>query len=75
MLDQEAGGKRIRSLALASIVVVVLALGPLAWWAMENVIAAEHLNDPVCQTSIWACIFYPAIVAAALVAGWARRRS
>ena len=75
MLDQKAGRKRIRSLVLASIVLVVLALGPLAWWAVENVIAAEHLNDPVCQTSLWACIFYPAIVTAVVVAGWARRRS
>ena len=75
MLDQKAGRKRVQAVALASILVVLLVLGPLAWWAVESVIAAEHLNEPESQIALWVCFLCPALVAAALVAGWARRKS
>lgn len=75
MQEQKAGRRRVRSVALAAILVIFLVLGPLAWWAMENVIATEHLNDPATQISLWVCFLCPALVAAALVAGWARRKS
>jgi hypothetical protein len=73
--SQKAGRHRIRAVALASILVVVLALGPLAWWALDNLLAGEHLGDLTCQFGVWGCILCPALVAAALVAGWWRNRS
>jgi hypothetical protein len=75
MQDQKAGRKRIRSVALAAILVVVLVLGPLVWWAVDNLIAAEHLGDVTCQFALWVCILCPALVACALLAGWVRHRS
>ncbi len=75
MQEQKAGRKRIRSLALAFILLVVLALGPLVWWAVENLIAAEHLTDPASQFSLWVCVLCPSLVASALVAGWVRHKS
>jgi hypothetical protein len=75
MQDQKAGRRRIRSVALASILVVVLVLGPLVWWAVDNLIAGGHLGDLTCQFSLWVCILCPALVASALLAGWVRRRS
>lgn len=75
MQEQKAGRQRIRSLALASILLVVLLLGPLVWWAVDDLIAGGHLNDPTSQFALWVCILCPAMAAAALVAGWMRQRS
>jgi hypothetical protein len=75
MQDQKAGRQRVRALALASILLVLLAVGPLLWWAMDNLIAGERLGDLTSQFSLWVCILCPALVAAALVAGWLKHRS
>ena len=75
MREQKAGRRRVRSAALASILLVVLGLGPLVGWAIDNMIAEEHLGDVTSQLVLWVCILCPALVAAALVAGWARNRS
>jgi hypothetical protein len=75
MQDQKAGRQRVRALALASILLVVLAVGPLVWWAVDNLIAGEHLGDLTSQFSLWVCILCPALVAAALVAGWLKQKS
>jgi len=75
MRDQEAGRHRVRAMALAAILVTLLAIGPLVWYAVDNFFAGEHLGDVACQFGLWACIFCPALVAAALVAGWLKNRS
>lgn len=74
MQDQKAGSKRCRSVALAAALVVLLVLGPLIWWAVDTLIAGGHLSDPASQFALWLCILCPALVAAALLAGWARNR-
>jgi hypothetical protein len=73
--EQKAGRKRIRAVALASILVFLLVLGPLVWWAVDNLIAEGHLGDLACQFSLWVCILCPALLAAAVMAGWLRHRS
>ncbi len=73
--EQKAGRKRIRAVALASVLVFLLVLGPLIWWAVDNLIAGEHLGDLASQFSLWVCILCPALLAAAVVAGWLRHRS
>ncbi len=73
--DQKAGRQRVRALALASILLVLLAVGPLVWWAVDNLIAGEHLGDLTSQFSLLVCILCPALVAAALVAGWLKQKS
>jgi cytochrome bd-type quinol oxidase subunit 2 len=75
MQEQKAGRKRIRSVALAATLLVVLCLGPLVWWAVDNLIAEEHMSDLTSQFAIWVCILCPALVASALLAGWVRHRS
>jgi hypothetical protein len=75
MRDQRAGRRRSRAVALAAILLVLMAVGPLVWWAADNLIGGEHLGDLTSQFSLWVCILCPALVAAVLVAGWLRRRS
>jgi hypothetical protein len=74
MKDQKADRERSRSVALASILLVLLALGPFVWRVADDLIGGEHWSDMATQTSLWVCVLYPAIIAAALVAGWSRIR-
>ncbi|MDR3751247.1 MAG: hypothetical protein P4K94_07140 [Terracidiphilus sp.] len=75
MQEQKAGRKRNRSLALAAILVVGFALGPLIWRVADDLIEGEHISDLAPQVGLLVCILCPSLVAAALVAGWARRKS
>jgi hypothetical protein len=73
--DQKKGEKRSRSVAMAAVLVVLLVVGPLAWWAVENFVAGEHIgNNLADEFSLWVCILCPALLAAAFVAGWLRKR-
>jgi hypothetical protein len=72
MQEQQAGRKRSRALALAALLLVLLALGPFAWHVTDGLLGGEHMADIFTQTSLWICILCPVILAAVIVAGWAR---
>lgn len=72
--DQQASRNRSRSLALAATLIVLLILGPLVWMAMDHFFAGGHMGDLTTEFILWACILCPALLAAALVAGWLRNR-
>ena len=74
MQDQKAGRQRSRHLALASFLLLLLALGPFVWRVSDDLIGGEHISDMATQTSLWICILCPAVLAAVLVAGWARKK-
>jgi hypothetical protein len=75
MQDQKAGRRRTRSLALASLVLLLLALGPFVWRVADDLIGGEHIGDIATQASLWVCVLCPVILAAVLVAGWSRLKS
>jgi len=74
MQDQKAGRRRTRSVVLASLLLALLAFGPLAWRLADDLIGGEHISDIATQTSLWACILIPALLAAFVVAGWSRAK-
>jgi len=74
MREQQAGRRRSRALAVASVLLVLLALGPFVWHVTDDLLGGEHMADIATQTSLWICILCPAILAAVIVAGWARTK-
>jgi hypothetical protein len=72
--EQDQTKSRARAVALSVAVISLLLIGPLLWEAIDSLIAGEHLADPGSQLSLWACVLCPTLLAAALVAGWRRRR-
>ncbi|MGB8259032.1 MAG: hypothetical protein WCE75_01715 [Terracidiphilus sp.] len=71
--EQKAGRERTRSLVLAVTIVVPLLLAPFVGWAVDELVAGGHLNDPASQVALWICMLCPALAAAVLVGGWMRR--
>lgn len=74
MKDQQAIRTRSRALALAATLVVLLILAPLVWMAVDHFSAGGRMGDLTTEFILWACILCPALLAAALVAGWLRNR-
>ncbi len=74
MRDQKAGRQRSRAQALAVVLLVVLAMGPFVWRVADDLVGGEHWDDLATQLSVWVCILFPAVLAAALVAGWMRQK-
>lgn len=75
MEEQRACRRRNRSIAVAILLLMALALGPFLWHLSYMLFEGEHICDIAAQVALGACIVSPAILAAALVAGWQRRRS
>jgi len=73
--DQKEGRKRGRALALAAILMVILALGPLVWHLVDELMAGENPSDMAIQVTLLVCLLWPALLAASLVAGWMRKGS
>lgn len=75
MQDQKVGRKHNRSLVLAVLVLVLFAVGPVLWRLTDDLVGGEHISDIPAQVTLLVCVLGPALVAAALLAWWPRRKS
>lgn len=74
MQQQKAGRKRSRAVAISSLLVALLLLGPAIWHVAENLIGGDRFGDVTTQFSLWFGFLCLALVGAVVVAGWARRK-
>ena len=73
MQQQSAGRKRTRAVAIAASILAVMALGPFVWRLADDLTGGELLCDTAAQFSLLVCVLCPTLIAAVVVAGWARR--
>lgn len=73
--DQQAGRKKIRAWAIAATLVVFFIVAPPIWWLTETLIEDQHLTSTFGEVAIWGFFSITALLGAALLAGWLRRRS
>jgi hypothetical protein len=75
MKDHKAGLKRNRALALAALLVVLFVVGPPLWWIAYTLIEEGRLTSPISEIAICGFFLSTALLGAALLAGWMRRKS
>ena len=75
MQDQQAGRKKIRAWAIAATLVVFFIVAPPIWWLAATLIEEQHLSSTFGEIAIWGFFSITALLGAALLAGWLRRRS
>jgi len=75
MQEQKADRKRVRSVAMAAALVILIGLAPMVWWTADSLTDGQHLSGLPEQFSVWIALLGSALLASALLAGWLRGKS
>ena len=75
MLEQKAGRKRNRAVAVAAMLVVFFIVGPPLWWVADTLLEEEHVTNLPSEIGVWGYFLCTGLLASALVVGWVRRKS
>jgi MFS-type transporter involved in bile tolerance (Atg22 family) len=75
MQEQKADRKRVRSVALAAALVILVGLAPMVWWTADSLTGGEQMSGLPEQFSVWIAFLGSALLASALLAGWLRGKS
>jgi hypothetical protein len=73
--EQRAGRKKVRAWAIAATLVVFFIVAPPIWWLAETLIEEQRLSSTFGEIAVWGFFSITALLGAALLAGWLRRRS
>lgn len=73
--DQKASSRRGRALALLAALLFLVVLAPPFCWIGDILIEEQRISNFVGQLTIWGLFVLTALIGAAIVAGWIRRRS
>jgi len=74
MQEQKAGRKRVRAVALAAVLVILLVVGPVLFWLVDLLTDEERIPRLTGEIAIWGFFLCTALLAAGLVAGWVRQK-
>lgn len=74
MQEQKAGRNRSRAVALAAVLVILLVVGPALSWLVDLLADEDRIPRLTAEVGIWGFFLCTALLAAVLVAGWARQR-
>lgn len=74
MKSQEERRHRSRALAIAAILVIPLILGPLVWFCADHFNSGGTWGDLTSDLTVWACFLCSALLGAAFLAVWLRKR-
>lgn len=72
--DQSHFRRRNRALALATLLVLLVLLGPFLWWGWEQLLCGDSLNSAQCQLHIFLYFLGGAVMASVILAGWLKRK-
>jgi len=73
--EQKADHRRNRSVAVAATLLVLFIVAPPVWWIADTLIEEEKLTSLAGQIALWGFLMSTALLGAALLVGWLRRKS
>lgn len=73
--ELKADHQRSRAVAVAATLLVLFIVAPPVWWLAETLIEEERLTTLGSEIALWGFLMSAALLGAALLVGWLRRRS
>jgi len=73
--ELKANHRRNRAVAVAATLLVLFIVAPPVWWIADSLIEEERVTSLASQIALWGFLMSTALLGAALLVGWLRRKS